>query len=120
MCDREGYSRSSLMSASALADRGLIVHLNGSGWLQMRVTRDTPRSTSDGTYLIVPLVYFTSGSIAFPFTTALLMSKTARAIAQDMNTETLARWRPVIDALVVSTNGQEIFTYQGRFYEGGV
>lgn len=43
---------------------------------------------------MVPLVYSTSATMTLPFSTVLVMSKTASAMAQEMKTEASARCSP--------------------------
>ena len=46
------------------------------------------------THLIVPVVFSCTGSMVIPFSTTLVMSKTAKDIAQDIKTEASARCVP--------------------------
>ena len=55
----------------------------------MKIT--TPDAGEDGTHLMVPPVNSTLGSTTFPFSAALVMSKTASIIAHAINTEDWAK-----------------------------
>jgi hypothetical protein len=83
------------MSAIAFAERGLIEHLKGLGWLGVRIQTSTANAIGCTTYLIAPDEEFTSGVCSTPFSTILEISNTASDITVDSQTEASASWRPV-------------------------
>jgi len=82
------------MSARAFAERGLIEHSKGFGWLGVHVQTSTADKIKYATYLIVPDEGSTSGVISIPFSTTFEMSNVASDIAADIQTDASARWRP--------------------------
>lgn len=86
-------SSSAWINETAFSERGLILHLNGFGWLPC----DQSRGLEKGHYfyLMVPVVLSCTGSMTTPFSTHLVISKTANDSALEMKTETSARCIPV-------------------------
>src|ERR1700727_1638574 len=85
------------MRAAAFVERGLIEQLYGTGWLEgifVHVNRGYQATYRRFNYLMVPGVLSTTGVISTPFSIAFEISKTARDMAQEMNTDASARFRP--------------------------
>ena len=73
----------------ALALRGLMIHLNGWGWLPENCQDDSLRDI--GPHLMVPVSYSTTGSIVFPcLSTGFEMLNTESVIATVSQREELA------------------------------
>lgn len=103
--------------ASCLADRGSMEHWNGFGWLQNGISQSLEASQSSSnawsSHLIVPGVYSMTGSITFPFSTALLILKTANVIAMVANTVASAKCIP---GHVLNTIDQSLAPYTCRIH----
>ena len=76
------YSLLARMSRSAPDERGLIVHVKGTGWL---LVFSKAHRQKYNTYLIVPLLCAIGGVMDTPFTIDLVISKAARTDATAMN-----------------------------------
>lgn len=82
---------------SALADRGLISHLYGGGWLRKATAMSTLFFESQArsqAYLTVPLVKSADGSTTWPFSTTFDTLNTARDSTTAMKTDVSASCRP--------------------------
>ena len=69
-------------------------------------------------YLIVPVVLSLMGSMTTPFSTHLDISKTAKDIAQEMNTDASARCMPEIEDVRYHLYKERLTRYLGRCCKG--
>jgi hypothetical protein len=81
--------------AALFSDRGLMVHLNGAGWLSEGHQSAPTKKTQPETHLMVPSEYLISGSTTFPdSSTYFPISNTANDMAQVNHTDVCARLSP--------------------------
>lgn len=97
-----------MINATAFADRGWIVHSNGTGWLNVNnlALANLHEPDKESPNLTVPGVWSATGTIILPSFTVFLISKAANVMAQLMKTEESARSFPLCHFVrAFNTNG---------------
>lgn len=108
------------MSEIAFSERGFTVHLNGSGWLKFDgVSHFDITKLKSRRYLMVPVVFPWTGSMTRPFSMHLLMSNTAKDIAQEIKTDASARCIPRINEWA-SLNIDKIIQAPGQILQSPI